>query len=48
VYLLECAIADVDRERAGDDSPDTLRRALDWVLDAARPLVTTPVLDPGS
>ncbi len=38
VYLLECAIADVERDLADDGSPDSVRRALAAVLDAARPL----------
>jgi hypothetical protein len=44
VYVLECAIDDVERDRVGDDGPDALRQALDWILEAARPLVTTRVL----
>jgi hypothetical protein len=44
VYMLECAIEDAERDRAEDDSADTVRRALDWVLDAARPLLRSPVL----
>jgi hypothetical protein len=44
VYVLECAIEDVERDRMADDGPDTLREALDWILEAARPLVTTRVL----
>jgi hypothetical protein len=38
VYLLECAIAEVERDLAEDDSPGEVRRALTSVLDAARPL----------
>jgi hypothetical protein len=39
IYVLECAIADVERDlSAGLDSSE-LREALAWLLDAARPLV---------
>ncbi|HUF32380.1 MAG TPA: hypothetical protein VMN58_04130 [Acidimicrobiales bacterium] len=40
LYVLECAVEDVERDlaMAGDD-PDEVRRALDWLLDAARPLI---------
>ena len=47
VYMLECAIEDVERDLAADDGPDTLRQSLDWLLDAARPLITTRVLGEG-
>jgi hypothetical protein len=40
LYVLEAAVEDVDRdlEDAGDD-PQELRRALAWLLEAARPLL---------
>lgn len=40
LYVLECAVDDTDRDRAeaGDDARE-LRRMLDWLLDACRPLV---------
>ena len=40
LYVLEAAVEDVDRDlaTAGDD-PDEVRRALDWLLQAARPLL---------
>ena len=63
LYVLECAIEDVDRDlaeladladladsrepggAAGDqDAADTLRRALDWLLENARPMVATRLL----
>jgi septal ring factor EnvC (AmiA/AmiB activator) len=41
LYVLEAAIEDVDRDLAdAEDDPAEVRRALDWLLDAARPLVT--------
>ena len=39
LYVLEAAIEDVDRDLADDDGPTAVREALDWLLDAARPLV---------
>lgn len=41
LYVLECAVEDVERDltEAGDD-PAEVHRALDWLLDAARPLTT--------
>jgi len=40
LYVLEAAVEDVDRDlaAAGDD-PEEVRRALDWLLQAARPLL---------
>ena len=37
LYVLEAAIEDVERDLA-DDEPD-LRQALDWLLEAAKPLL---------
>lgn len=39
LYVLSCAVADTEREMA-DRKPTatSLREALDWLLDAARPL----------
>ena len=41
LYVLACAVEDVERDLAAAGeapSEDELRRALDWFLDAARPL----------
>ena len=40
LYVLACAVEDVDRDLAGPEPPTTadLREALSWLLDAARPL----------
>ena len=40
LYVVEAAVEDVDRdvEEHGDD-PDEVRRALDWLLEAVRPLL---------
>jgi hypothetical protein len=45
IYILECAIEDVEKDLADDDSIDTVRRALAWLLEAARPLRSTRLTD---
>jgi hypothetical protein len=47
VYILECAIEDVVRDLAADDSPEVGRRSVDWLLEAARPLIATRILGEG-
>jgi hypothetical protein len=39
IYVLECAISDIEKDLADDDGPASVRRCLEWVLEAARPLV---------
>lgn len=40
LYVLEAAVEDVDRDlETGGDDPAEIKRALDWLLDAARPLL---------
>jgi putative heme degradation protein len=39
LYVLECAIGDVERDLAAGLEATELREALAWLLDAARPLV---------
>jgi hypothetical protein len=39
LYVLEAAIEDVERDLAEGDDPQAVREALDWLLDAARPVV---------
>jgi hypothetical protein len=39
LFVLGCAIADVDGDVELDSSPEQLRRSLDWLLEAARPLL---------
>lgn len=39
LYVLEAAIEDVERDLAAGPSATEVREALDWLLDAARPLV---------
>jgi hypothetical protein len=39
IYVLECAISDVEKDLADEDGPESVRRCLEWILEAARPLV---------
>ena len=39
LYVLECAIGDVERDLAAGLDSSELRDALAWLLDAAKPLV---------
>ena len=39
LYILESAVADVERDLAADDGPDAHREAVAWLLEAARPLI---------
>jgi hypothetical protein len=45
IYILECAIEDVEKDLADDDSIDAVSRALAWLLEAARPLRSTRLTD---
>lgn len=45
LYVLEAAVEDVDGDLARDDSPEEVRRALEWLLDAARPLARLRLTD---
>jgi hypothetical protein len=38
VYVLACAVEDVDRDLAGDHDTADIQHALDWLLEASRPL----------
>ena len=42
LYVLEAAVEDVDRDMAADTAgdPEEVKRALEWILAAARPLLT--------
>ncbi len=48
LYVLACAVADTDADLAATPSPPAgeLRRILDWLLEAARPLATREVAAP--
>jgi len=39
LFVLSCAISDVETDIAFDASPEQVRRSLGWLLDAARPLL---------
>ncbi len=39
LFVLACAISDIEGDLALDSSPDQLKRSLDWLLEAAKPLV---------
>ena len=38
LYVLACAVEDVDGDLAGEHDDEDVRRALAWLMDAARPL----------
>jgi hypothetical protein len=38
VYVLACAVQDVERDLGARPTAREVRSALDWLLDAARPL----------
>ena len=40
LYVLEAAVEDVDRDLASAKTATDYREALDWLLQAARPLVS--------
>lgn len=39
LYVLEAAVEDVERDRQSAETEQDLRDALEWLLEAARPLV---------
>ena len=38
LYVLECAVEDVDRDLAGGATKQELQDAVNWLLQAAKPL----------
>ncbi len=42
LYVLEAAVEDVERDRLAAETDQDLRDALEWLLEAARPLVGDP------
>lgn len=38
VYMLACAVEDVDNDLAGEHDADDVVRSVQWLLEAARPL----------
>lgn len=43
VYVLACAVEDVERDLSADHDDEDVRRSLSWLLDAARPLAARSV-----
>jgi hypothetical protein len=39
LFVLGCAITDVEADVGADSSPEQLRRSLDWLIESARPLL---------
>ncbi|HEX7521485.1 MAG TPA: hypothetical protein VF441_05430 [Acidimicrobiia bacterium] len=39
IYVLECALEDVTRDLSGSPDAGEVREALDWLVQAARPVV---------
>lgn len=39
LYVLECAVEDVERDLRGAPTRAEYREAVDWLLDAARPVI---------
>jgi hypothetical protein len=44
VYVLQAAVEDVERDLQAGGDPVDVRRALDWLLSASKPLADTPLL----
>lgn len=44
LYVLECAVEDVERDLSGTPNEQDLRDAVAWLLQAARPLIAGRVL----
>jgi hypothetical protein len=42
IFVLRCAVEDVERDLADDDSPESVRAALAWLLANARPVTELP------
>ena len=38
LYVLSCAVADIEQDLSDDPDPSELRELLEWLLSAARPL----------
>ncbi len=39
LFVLSCAVADVESDMALDASPEQAQRSLSWLLEASRPLL---------
>ena len=38
IYVLACAVEDVERDLTGEHDSEDVRRSLEWLMEAARPL----------
>jgi hypothetical protein len=47
LYVLEAAVEDVERDLAETPTPAEYREAVNWLLDAARPLLRSRIGDSG-
>ncbi len=47
LYMLACAIEDVERDRTATPTATELSEALDWLLQAAKPLQDREISAPG-
>jgi hypothetical protein len=47
LYVLACAVEDVERDVGAETPPAELREAFDWLLDAAKQTLQTPGAAPG-
>ena len=45
LYVLECAVDDVERDIAGNPTKQDLVDAVAWLLKAAKPLLTRRIVD---
>jgi hypothetical protein len=45
LYVLEAAVDDVESDLAGDPTSADYREAIDWLLEAARPLLRSRIGD---
>jgi hypothetical protein len=45
IYMLECAVEDVENDLADDDSAEGVKRAVASLLEAARPLLSARLTD---
>lgn len=48
LYMLACAVEDVERDLGAKPTNRELSEALDWLLDAARPLGGAEISAPGT
>lgn len=44
IYVLACAVEDVDKDLVGEHEADDVTRALAWLMEAARPLAAVSAL----